>query len=525
MSEIDLTSRLGSVLALPDPFWIASAHFSENEAIIDTWAEIEPAALTLKSAHKSPIDQTDSRAIRRKTTDFTGRFSRSYYCDGPKKRELITYERAAELLKYARQKLPKTQVGISVICSQKQDYKELRSLCQEAAFCELNLKYIFRFDKGQKASFFDLVPKRFGELLGQVSQFTEAFSGTPIFVKISRELAWLPGTTELDTFLDILSKHGKAGLIVANSLKFDVPVFVSDGQERSLQNGVICGEALFDPTISLIESLRDPCSERGIPIAATGGMIDPQHMLMALRAGANAIQLCTAIDYYRPNYYNTLRWNLQNRIELAGLRDLREFVTRLRKESVATIYNMPFMYFEQFWGADIQRRLQNDVRASERMDVFLISGKTIAEKWESALRARFSRNRGLRLLQPDPDGPTFAAIQGGWGIVEPELTGIKARVKEARALFENSWNQTCEERKKNIGDGESEASLSIFPTNKCPFYSFYLFDDKVCVSPYPFIRPGEPNIPVYVFFAGSPEYDRIKKEAETLFEYARQSKS
>jgi len=253
-------------------------------------------------------------------------------------------------------------------------------------------------------------------------------------------------------------------------------------------------------------------------------MIDPQHMLMALKAGASAIQLCTAIDYYHPNYYDTLRWNLQNRIELLGLRDVTEFLSRLRKESVATIYNMPFMYFDQFWSSDIQRRLQKDVRGSERMDVFLMSGRTVVEKWDDALRNRFSKNLGLRLLLPDPDGPTFASIQGAWGIVEPELTGIKDRVKQARDRFQKAWDETQEERKGKIKDGEIESSCAIFSTNKCPFYSFYLFDDKVCVSPYPFIRPGSPNIPVYIFFAGSNEYERIKAEAQILFEQAKQSK-
>jgi dihydroorotate dehydrogenase len=524
MSEIDLTAQLGSVLRLQDPFWVASAHYSENEPILETWAEIQPAALTLKTSHRAPIDQTDSRSIRRKTTDFTDRLSRSYYCDGPKKKELLTYERAAELLKYARSKLPSTKVGISVICNKEQDYDEFLSLCPNADFCELNLKYIFRFDKAEVPKYFDLASQRFEEMLGEVRRFVRAFAELPVFIKMSRELGWLPGTNELDKFLDILSGHGRAGIIVANSLKMDVPIFVSDGQERVLQGGVVCGEALFDQTVSLIDGFRNSCANRGIPIVATGGMIDPQHMLMALRAGASAVQLCTAFAYYQPNYYNTLRWNLQNRIELLGLRDFGEFLSRLRKDSVATVYNMPFMYFDQFWAPDIQMRLQKDVRSSERMDVFLMSGRTVSERWEEALKNRFGKNLGLRLLHPDPDGPTFAAIQAAWGIVEPEVTGTKDRVRQAHSGFEKAWKDAEKDREKSRRD-EPEAKFEIFPTNKCPFYSFYIFDDKVCVSPYPFIRPGEPNIPVYIFFAGSPEYERISREADTLFEYAKQSKS
>jgi len=525
MSEIDLTAPVGKALTLRQPFWIASAHYSERESVIDTWAEIQPAALTLKTAHKAPVAIEEKKTTRHRTIESMTRLSRSYYCDGPKQKELITYERTAELLKYALKRLPETKIGISVICNAAQDYRELRALCPDASFCELNLKYIFRFERKEKPPFFEAASKRFGELLGQLHQFAEAFRDLPIFIKISRELAWLPGTRELEDFLNILSKHGGAGLIIANSLKLDIPVFIADGQERVLQNGVLCGEALFDQTISLIESFERPCGERGIPIVATGGMIDPQHILVALKAGASAVQLCTAFDYYRPNYYNTLCWNLQNRIELLGLRIFSDYISRLRKESVATIYNMPFMYFEQFWSEDIQRRLQKDVRSSERMDVFVMSGRTVVEKWDEVLRNRFRKNLGLRILLPDPDGPTFESIQRAWGIVEPELGGRKARVKDARVLFEKAWKETGEERRNGIKEGDIESSFEISWTNKCPFYSFYLFDDKVCVSPYPFIRPGEPDIPVYIFFAGSHEYERIKKEAQTLFEYARQSRA
>jgi dihydroorotate dehydrogenase len=523
MSEIDLTSQVGDFLKLRHPFWIASAHYSENEAVIRAWAEVRPAALTLKTAHRAPIDQETTETTRHRTTESMSRLCRSYYCDGPKQKELIPYEKAAELLKFARAQLPETEIGISVLCSAKQDYDELRTLCPELSFCELNLKYIFRFDKKENISFFQATPKRFDELLEQLRKFTAAFAGVPIFIKISRELAWLPGTKELDSFLEILSKHGKAGLIIANSLKLDIPEYISNGKERVLRNGVVCGESLFDHTISLIDSFRVACEARKIPIVATGGMIDPEHVLMALRAGASAVQLCTAFDYNRLNYYNTLCWNLQNRVEVLGLSSFSDYLERLRKESVATIYNMPFMYFQQFWSSDIQTRLLRDVRASEQMDVFVMSGRTVVEKWKDVLKQRFQKNLGFRLLLPNPEGPAYGPIQKSWGMTELELGTRKERVKNARKLFEELWKETEPDRKKNIKSGDQEAEFQVSWSDQCPFYSFYLFDDKVYVAPYPFIRPGEPNIPVYVFFAGSPEYERIKKEARTLLAYGRQT--
>jgi dihydroorotate dehydrogenase len=451
------------------------------------------------------------------------RFGRSFYCDGPKQKELLSYEREAELLNYARAKLPYSLVGISVICDQKQNYARLRSMCPGAAFCELNLKYSFRLRKQANAQFFETASSSFRLLMQEIAKFTEAFRGFPVLIKISRELSWMPGSRELEEFLDQLKQHGSAGIIIANSQKLKIPTFLSDGKEKELQNGVICGESLFDQTISLIEEFRQPCETRHIPIVATGGMIDPEQILLALRAGASAVQLCTAFEYYRLNYYNTLCWNLQNRVELRGLDSFADYLSRLRGESVASIYNMPFMYFERFWSSDIQRRITNDIRSSSRMDMFVMSGRSIVEEWKGTFQQRFRKNLGLRLLLPNSDGPTFVAIQKSWGISDGEIGARQTRVKDAKKLFAEIWSDAEDKRKQSLKGDEKEAKCEISSSDQCPFYSFYLFDDKVYIAPYPFVRPGKLESPVYVFFAGNPEFERVKREADLLFEYARQT--
>jgi hypothetical protein len=44
--------------------------------------------------------------------------------------------------------------------------------------------------------------------------------------------------------------------MLANSLKLDVPTFLAEGAEKSLRGGVMCGETLFDGTVSSIVSVR-----------------------------------------------------------------------------------------------------------------------------------------------------------------------------------------------------------------------------------------------------------------------------
>ena len=64
--------------------------------------------------------------------------------------------------------------------------------------------------------------------------------------------------------------------------------------------------------------------------------------------------------------------------------------------------------------------------------------------------------------------------------------------------------------------------LEVASTDKCPFLSFYIFDDKVYVAPYPFVlvAGGDMPVPVYVFIAGSQEFARFEKEFNTLYTLA-----
>jgi hypothetical protein len=513
---------------------------------------------------ESPAE--DKPTVRELTYPRLPHLGLSLYCDGPKNREFLSYSRTAELLKYAMRMLPDTKVGISAIAGKKEDYKELRELCPAASFGELNLKYSFRLS--EEESFFGTAEtssvaapigaakKLYDEMLTALNAFLEAFRGLPIFVKISRELNWLPGTYEFKEFLRLLASH-KAGLIIANSLKTDVPPFMAEGREWRWSGGVLCGERLFEDTIQLIQRCDQECKDRNIPIIATGGMVGPTQVLAALQAGATAVQLCTLFDYKGRDYYRALCWNLEGRIENLGLRKLSEYVQRLQQESASTIYNMPFIYFERFFSKEAQRRLLRDVLRSQRMDALLMSGRNLVDEWSDSLDKRFQKNLGVRLLLPNPDGSVLAAIQKSWGISEgAELDARKQRIRESRNILLQRWEQSSPERKETIerekkeaankrleaaaasgaatsedhqGDGdedapeEKEAIFKIFYSDQCPFYSFYIFDDRVYIAPYPFTRPGKLDAPVYVFLAGTYEYERIDSEFQQLLAFAKQT--
>jgi hypothetical protein len=214
-----------------------------------------------------------------------------------------------------------------------------------------------------------------------------------------------------------------------------------------------------------------------------------------------------------------------------GLKSLSTYVERLRTAGIAAIYATPFIYLENFWHADAQRRLQTDVMSSGRMDVIVMSGKTLVKEWTQHLKARFSAGRGARFLLPNPDGPMFAAVQRAWGLTTDVAVDEKrARVREAAEQLRDLWTSTEADRAKNVKEDEGEmrsrhrlTELKTAFHDQCPFHSLYVFDDKAYMAPYPFVRPGEVDVPAYVFFAGSREYQRLSDSFDTLYTFAQQT--
>lgn len=567
MNDVDLTTTIGNVIKLANPFWIASSHFSENQSMIERWHEIEPAALTLKTCTRKDRIET-KRSIRTKTAHLVPRYGRSYYCDGPKSKELKSYEENKDLLQKAKRLLKTTKIGTSLLASKEEDYDQLHDMCSESDFIELNLKYSFRGAAGDE-SFFGVQANKWQETIGLVKAFLKSFADKPVFVKISRELDWLPGTKEATELVCLLREHKKAGLIIANSQKLDIGDFIYENEETSLRGGVITGEALFDGTLKIIEGMRDLCVSQSVPIVATGGMVDEQQVLMALRSGADAVQLCTAFDYNGVTFYQTLVSALKARIKWRGLSEFPTFLERLRQEGIASVYSMPFFYARTFWSDEIQKQLQQDIRFSERMDVVVMSGRTLLDRWAPLIRDRISKKfYSLRMYLLNPDSAASSVIQQSWGLLEAKRQDRKERVSstklELQQLFdsgrvdlakyleeelvrrvEKGMQEISADVLRSAQSGKDDVLLALRKENKrlrpfgedtlpepswevmfhdqCPFFSVYMFDDKVYLAQYPFLRPNELASPVYVFFRSSPEYDRIENEVKGLREHIRQT--
>jgi dihydroorotate dehydrogenase len=559
MPHIDLTTQVGSALTLANPFWIASSHYSENIAMLTSWREYEPAAITLKTC--TNIDRNEpqkKRLIREKTQLFLPRYGRAYYSDGPKTTELKSYAEVQELLNSAKHVLESTKVGVSVLATDQEQFDDLRLQCDKADFLELNLKYSMR-SKVSGESFFDSRSKKWAETLQVVEKFLRTFNDLPVFVKLSRELEWLPLNRESYQLLDLLKSHGKAGIIVANSRKMDVGGFIYQDEEKHLVDGVLSGDPLYDSTLKMIGDLKADCESRELPIVASGGMVDEQQALMAIRAGAIAVQLCTAFDYNGPIFYRTLIAALTNRMKWRGLKNMKQYVEQVRSEGVASVFNVPFGYSSSFWAEEFQKQIQQDVRLSCRMDLLITSGRTLFRKWDELLTERVTtRFRSIRAIHLNPQSRAFAALQETWGFGEESaMQAQRERVQAAKKWLERLYDAGGKELIKRLqketdlsealqntlrAGNTAESLRAIRQENdrrqkdgraalpcpewgalfhaQCPFYSMYIFDDKAYVAMYPFIEPGDAASPVYAYPRSSAEYERLEREFERLWRHS-----
>jgi hypothetical protein len=186
----------------------------------------------------------------------------------------------------------------------------------------------------------------------------------------------------------------------------------------------------------------------------------------------------------------------------------------LEDEGVASIYSMPFMYYTTFWSDDAQAAIAEDIRHSDRLDAVIMSGYTLFEKWKELLQARLKKRKSVHFMVPDPDSEIFCAIQKSWGLDTKQLDARKDRVRKAKQNMEELFNAErallTEEEREQFKKRKTTWEVKYY--DECPFYSFYLFDDKVYLAQYPFIRPSVLASPVYVFFRSSPEYQRIDNE-------------
>ncbi len=371
MNTITLEVKLFNNFILRNPIWVASSHLTADESSLGLWSPYKPAALTLKtSSLVEGGEGTGGRTYVRLSQ------RASWFTDGPKKVELISGLRTKELLAFAKETLPETFVGVSIL--QDEDYGEFKQFAKGADFVELNTKYTGRLpESAERLSYLDFHDHQHQELIKHLTNFSNTFSDVPQFVKLSRDFPWLTPCKELELFsqklIELTSAGRKIGLIIANTPRLRVPpsALSSKGDEVpkrmvkpiELSDGVLCGEDLFLGTYNLIREIRlSGILPVTIPIIASGGILRLEDIVDILQAGADAIQMCTAFQEKKYQYYAWLNGQLDRLLQLTKCASMPRFCLKIREEGetgkqlIREAVNTISVDFKVFVNREIKRK-------------------------------------------------------------------------------------------------------------------------------------------------------------------------
>ena len=138
----------------------------------------------------------------------------------------------------------------------------------------------------------------------------------PIFLKIAPDL----DEAALDGVAKVVSETDLDGLIVSNTtIRRDAV----SGLENASEKGGLSGKPLFDLATIRLAQMRQRTS---LPIIGVGGIHSPETALMKFEAGANAIQLYSALVFGGLDLLDRIKRGLAAAVRNAGKTNISQLV-------------------------------------------------------------------------------------------------------------------------------------------------------------------------------------------------------
>ena len=138
----------------------------------------------------------------------------------------------------------------------------------------------------------------------------------PVFLKIAPDL----DQAGLDAIARVVADTDLDGLIVSNTT---VTRDAVAGLENATEKGGLSGKPLFDLATIRLAQMRQRTS---LPIIGVGGIHSPETALMKFEAGANAIQLYSALVFGGLDLLDRIKRGLAAAVRNAGKRNISELV-------------------------------------------------------------------------------------------------------------------------------------------------------------------------------------------------------
>jgi len=162
------------------------------------------------------------------------------------------------------------------------------------------------------------------ELLGRVAAARAAVVAAdggrnrPLFLKVAPDLA--PG--DVDDIVETAVAFGLDGLIVANTTTARPGTL--RGRHRG-ETGGLSGAPLFGPSTDLLRRFHSAAAGR-LALIGVGGVGSGREAYGKIRAGANAVQLYTALAFRGPGLVRRLMRELADLVRADGFASVREAV-------------------------------------------------------------------------------------------------------------------------------------------------------------------------------------------------------
>ncbi|PWE18863.1 dihydroorotate dehydrogenase (quinone) [Marinicauda salina] len=153
------------------------------------------------------------------------------------------------------------------------------------------------------------------DLLGRVS---EARWAEPVLLKVAPDLE----PEAVETILEAIERHRISGLIVSNTTTMRPATL---GSRHARETGGLSGAPLFDLSTRLLAEFRRAAGPE-LPIIGVGGVSSAETAYAKIRAGANAVQLYTALVYEGPGLVTRIRDGLAELIRRDGFARLSDAV-------------------------------------------------------------------------------------------------------------------------------------------------------------------------------------------------------
>ncbi len=140
----------------------------------------------------------------------------------------------------------------------------------------------------------------------------------PVFLKLAPDLT----ADDVDPILESVTAHRISGLIVSNTTLARPETLQS---RHKGEQGGLSGAPLLDPSTALLKRFRQSAGP-DLPIIGVGGVDSAEAAYAKIRAGANAIQLYTALVYQGPGLALRIRDGLADLLKAGGFERLADAV-------------------------------------------------------------------------------------------------------------------------------------------------------------------------------------------------------